>query len=118
MEETTKGAVPVATVEVSCPETLRLVPVAAPIAGVTRVGEVANTTDPEPVVEAAEMAVPLPLRTPVIVVVKVREGVVVPEELPAKPLAVATDTVVTAVEATEARFVVSLKLISLMTYVL
>lgn len=47
---TTKGAVPVVTVEVNCPLTLRLVPVAAPITGVTRVGDVDNTTLPVPVV--------------------------------------------------------------------
>ena len=46
----TNGAVPVATVEVNCPLTLRLVPVAVPITGVTRVGDVAKTTLPEPVV--------------------------------------------------------------------
>ena len=49
VEFTTIGAVPVATVEVNEPVTLRLVPVAAPITGVTRVGEVANTATPEPV---------------------------------------------------------------------
>jgi len=38
VEVTTKGAVPVATVEVNCPLTLKLVPVAVPITGVTRVG--------------------------------------------------------------------------------
>jgi len=37
---TTSGAVPVATVEVNCPVTTKLVPVAVPITGVTRVGEV------------------------------------------------------------------------------
>jgi len=37
---TTSGAVPVATVEVNCPVTIKLVPVAVPITGVTRVGEV------------------------------------------------------------------------------
>ena len=47
--ETTKGAVPVATVLVNCPDTLREVPVAAPITGVTSVGDVARTTEPEPV---------------------------------------------------------------------
>ena len=49
VEVTTKGAVPMATVEVNWPETLKLVPVAAPITGVTKVGEVANTTEPVPV---------------------------------------------------------------------
>lgn len=36
------------------------VAVAAPIVGVVSVGEVARTTEPEPVVVAAEMAVPFP----------------------------------------------------------
>jgi hypothetical protein len=39
VELTTKGAAPVAMVEVNCPETLKLVPVATPILGVTKVGE-------------------------------------------------------------------------------
>ena len=34
---TTRGAVPVATVLVNCPETLRLLPIADPITGATRV---------------------------------------------------------------------------------
>jgi hypothetical protein len=46
--ETTSGAVPVATVDVSWPDTERLVPVAAPMIGVTRVGDVASTTPPVP----------------------------------------------------------------------
>lgn len=50
VEDTTRGAVPVATVEVSCPDTLRLVPVAAPMTGVTRVGVFENTTFVVPVV--------------------------------------------------------------------
>jgi len=50
VEDTTSGGVPVTTVEVSCPETLKLVPVAAPITGVIRVGEVFITNvDPVPV---------------------------------------------------------------------
>ena len=49
VEVTTNGAVPMATVEVNEPVRLKLVPVAAPIAGVTKVGEVDNTTFPVPV---------------------------------------------------------------------
>ena len=49
VETTVKGAVPVATVELSCPVTDKLVPVAAPITGVTSVGEVENTAAPVPV---------------------------------------------------------------------
>ena len=49
VDVTTNGAVPVATVEVNEPVRLRLVPVAAPITGVTRVGEVAKTATPVPV---------------------------------------------------------------------
>ena len=49
VEVTTSGAVPVATVEVNDPLKLRLVPVAAPITGVIRVGEVLITTLPVPV---------------------------------------------------------------------
>ena len=49
MEVTTSGAVPVATVEVNEPDTLRDVPVAAPMFGVTNVGVLANTKAPEPV---------------------------------------------------------------------
>ena len=42
------------------------------------------------------MAVPLPLRTPVMLVVRVIAGVVVAvATVPAKPLAVTTDTLVT-----------------------
>ena len=41
---------------------------------------------------AADTAVPLPFKTPVTVVVKVRFGVEPPELLPAKPFAVATPT--------------------------
>jgi hypothetical protein len=49
VDVTTNGAVPVATVEVNCPVTLKLVPVAAPITGVTKVGDVARTATPVPV---------------------------------------------------------------------
>lgn len=44
---TTSGAVPMARVDVSCPVTLRLVPVAAPITGVTSVGLVIVQPDPK-----------------------------------------------------------------------
>ena len=47
---------------------------------------------------AALIAVPLPDKIPVTVVERVRAGVVPPEEVPANPLAVFTDTVVTAPE--------------------
>ena len=49
VEVTTNGAVPVATVEVNWPDTLKLVPVATPNTGVTKVGDVAKTTEPVPV---------------------------------------------------------------------
>ena len=49
VEVTTRGAVPVATVEVNDPVSLRLVPVAAPMTGVTNVGEVDRTVFPVPV---------------------------------------------------------------------
>ena len=49
VDVTTNGAVPVATVDVSCPVTLKLVPVAAPNTGVTNVGDVASTATPDPV---------------------------------------------------------------------
>lgn len=70
--------------------------VGVPRLGVTRVGDVASTTDPEPVVEAAEMAVPLPESMPLIVVERVIAGVVVAvATVPAKPLAETTETEVT-----------------------
>lgn len=53
VDDTTSGAVPVATVEVSCPLTDKDAPVAAPILGVTSVGEVERTTDPKPVDDVA-----------------------------------------------------------------
>lgn len=67
-----------------------------PSAGVTRVGEVARTTLPLPVVVAALIAVPLPLRIPVTLVDNVIAGVVVGlATLPASPLALTTLTVLT-----------------------
>jgi hypothetical protein len=64
-----------------------------PSAGVTRVGEVANTTLPEPVVVAALIAVPLPCNIPVTVVLNVIAGVVVAvATVPANPFADTTDT--------------------------
>jgi len=67
-----------------------------PRAGVTRVGLVARTTEPEPVVLAAEMAVPLPCRMPVTVVESVIAGVLVAvATVPANPLADTTETLVT-----------------------
>src|SRR6185437_10362474 len=53
VELTTSGAVPLDTVETSCPETESEEPVAAPILGVVRVGPVPNTTLPVPVAPAA-----------------------------------------------------------------
>jgi hypothetical protein len=47
--DTIKGAVPVATVLLSDPVTDKLVPIAAPILGVTKVGVFDNTKLPEPV---------------------------------------------------------------------
>ena len=43
VDVTTNGAVPIATVDVNCPVTLKLVPVAAPNTGVTKVGLVSIT---------------------------------------------------------------------------
>lgn len=64
--------------------------------GVTRVGDVARTTAPEPVVDAAEIAVPFPERMPVTVVERVMAGVVVlSATVPAKPFAETTETSVT-----------------------
>ena len=51
VDVTINGAVPVATVDVIDPLTFKLVPVAAPIFGVTKVGEVLITTFPVPVIE-------------------------------------------------------------------
>jgi len=71
-----------------------------PNAGVTRVGDVANTTDPDPVVVAALIAVPLPCKIPVMEVVRVMAGVVVDvATVPANPLALTTETLVTVPEA-------------------
>jgi len=70
--------------------------VGVPNAGVTKVGLVANTTAPLPVVEAALIAVPLPCKIPVIVVESVIAGVVVAvATVPAKPFALTTETLVT-----------------------
>lgn len=67
-----------------------------PRAGVTSVGEVASTTLPLPVVVAALMAVPLPDSMPVTDVVRVIAGVLVAvATVPAKPLAVTTETLET-----------------------
>ena len=61
MLETTSGAVPVATVDVSEPETERLVPLAAPIFGVVNVGEVVPASPPVPLdVPASSVATPVP----------------------------------------------------------
>lgn len=69
--------------------------------GVTSVGEVANTTLPDPVVEAADMAVPFPDKMPVTVVEIVIAGVLVAvATLPANPLAETTETLVTVPKST------------------
>lgn len=76
------------------------VAVATPSVGVTSVGLVASTTLPEPVVVAAEIAVPLPCKIPVAVVEIVIAGVVVAvATVPANPFAVTTETLVTVPEA-------------------
>ena len=78
------------------PVALVKVPLAGvPKTGAIRVGPLFKTTvDPEPVVVAAEIAVPLPARTGLLIeVVSVIAGVVVGlATVPAKPLAVTTDT--------------------------
>lgn len=92
----TEPLVPPFTPVVIIPDTPMDVALATPSAGVTRVGEVAKTTEPEPVVAAALIAVPLPERMPVTVVESVIAGVVVAvATVPAKPLADTTDTLVT-----------------------
>lgn len=48
---------------------------------------------------AALSAVPLPFTTPVTVVVRVKAGVAPPEDEPAKPFALDTDTAVTVPDA-------------------
>lgn len=58
----------------------------------------AENDSPEPIV-TADTAVPLPCRRPVMLVVIVRIGVDPPLLVPAKPLAVATDSDVTPVAA-------------------
>jgi hypothetical protein len=91
------GSVPVTPVVRGRP--VALVSVIA--VGVSRLGDVregllARTTAPVPVVVAAEIDVPLPCRMPVTVVDMVMAGVVVGlATVPAKPLAVATETDVT-----------------------
>jgi hypothetical protein len=50
VEVTTRGAVPVAIVDVNCPVTERLVPVASPMIGEVSVGVLAKTIAPVPVV--------------------------------------------------------------------
>jgi hypothetical protein len=75
---------------------VKSITVGCPRLGVTSVGDVASTTLPVPVVDAADMAVPLPCNRPVIVVERVIAGVVVAvATVPAKPLAETTETEVT-----------------------
>jgi hypothetical protein len=91
------GKVPVTPVVSGKPVTFVITPEAGvPSAGVIRVGLVAKTTSPDPVVVAALIAVPLPFKTPVMAVVSVIAGVVVEvATVPVKPLAETTDTEVT-----------------------
>jgi hypothetical protein len=91
------GRVPVTPVVRGNPVALvRTAEEGVPRAGVTNVGLVAKTTLPDPVVVAADIAVPFPWRIPVIVVERVIAGVLVAvATVPAKPLAVTTDTDVT-----------------------
>lgn len=88
---------PLTPVEIGSPVQLVSVPDdGVPNTGVTRVGDVARTIDPLPVVEAALMAVPLPDKIPVTVVFIVIAGVVVAvATVPAKPFADTTETPVT-----------------------
>ena len=73
--------------------------VGVPSKGVTNVGEVARTTEPEPVVGAALIAEPFPDRIPEIVVERVIAGVLVGfKTVPANPLAGVTETEVTVPE--------------------
>jgi hypothetical protein len=71
VEDTTRGAVPVDTVDVSCPLTESEVPVAAPMTGVTSVGVLAKTRLPVPVSSVTAVArfalvgVPRKVATPV-----------------------------------------------------
>ena len=92
----TPAARPETPVEIGKPVQFVSVPAdGVPILGVTSVADVASTTVlPEPVVVAAEIAVPLPARTGLLIdVVIVIAGVLVEFATePAKPLAVTTDT--------------------------
>ena len=82
------------------------VAVAAPRAGVIKAGELVNTTFTVPLVEAAEMAVPLPCKIPVMEVEIVMAGVVVAvATVPANPFVETTDTLVTEPELPEAAMV-------------
>ncbi len=90
--ETANGAVPVDTVEVNCPLTLRLVPVAAPITGVTNVGLMLITNvEPVPVCDPTDVAFPTEVMTPVrlalVVTVPAVNPAAVPEQFVRTPLA-------------------------------
>lgn len=81
--ETTSGAVPVAIVDVSCPLTLKLVPVAAPMFGVTSVGLVFITNvEPVPVCAATEVALPEDVIGPVKLALVVTLPAVKPDAVP------------------------------------
>jgi hypothetical protein len=73
--------------------------VTVPLEGVPRAPPGATKSVPA---VAAEIAVPLPLRTPVTEVAKVRMGVAPPELVPENPLDDAIDTLDTPPEAVEA----------------
>ena len=89
--ETTSGAVPDATVDVSCPLTLRLVPVAAPITGVVNVGLVLITNVvPVPVCDAIDVVLPDdvmgPFRLALVVTVPAVRPAAVPVQFVKTPL--------------------------------
>jgi hypothetical protein len=110
------GAVPVATVEVSDPLILRLVPVAAPIFGVTSVGVLANTAAPVPVSsdkalnklaevkEPNNVALPDEVTAPVKLALVVAEMFVKAEPFPANPVAVKIPVVGTKLNFVDVTF--------------
>jgi hypothetical protein len=95
VEETTKGGVPVVTVDVSWPVTDKDVPVAAPMFGVVSVGEVCKTTDPDPVA-VVEPVPPFKIGS----AVPENETAKVPEVVTGDPLTDKNDGTVKATEVT------------------
>jgi len=91
------GNVPVTPVVSGSPVAfVRVREVGVSSAGEVSEGEVDKTTLPEPVVDAAETAVPFPCKIPVTEVERVIAGVVVAvATVPARPLAETTETDVT-----------------------